>query len=162
MPLMSSPTLSKRPLEQIEKAAVSRWKLETLTGLLGLRSLQNHQQQTELNQRAENEHVRRSVWGFEGPKCEGDDMQSQTILGDHHVTHPTPIIVNQPVPQSGGILKAAAILAAGALIPGAGAAGYLASQYLKPRTETKPPAVESETLNLGLLRVEDLITPGAE
>lgn len=159
---MSSPTLSKRPLEQIEKAAVSRWKLETLTGLLGLRSLQNHQQQTELNQQAENEHVRRSVWGFKSPKCEGDDMQSQTILGDHHVTHPTPIIVNPPVPQSGGILKAAAILAAGALIPGAGAAGYLASQYLKPQQEAKQPTVESETLNLGLLRVEDLITPGAE
>jgi hypothetical protein len=152
---MSSPTSSSTPVERIEKAAVSRWKLETLTGLLGLRSLQSHQQQSELNQRAENEHVRRSVWGFEEKAAQGDDMQSQTILGDHHITHPTPIILNnQPSGQTGSLAKTLAILAAGALIPGAGVGGYLASQLLKPKPETKAPA--DETLDLGLLRVEDL------
>lgn len=153
---MSSPKLSPTLLDRVRMAAVSRWKLESLTGLLGIRSLQAHQHQSELNQRAENEHVRRSVWGFDEKANQGDDMQSQTILGDHHITHPTPIVIAGQ--QSGsGIGKTLAAVAIGALIPAAGVGGYLASQLLKP--ETPVPAVEpveSETVNLGLLRLEDL------
>ena len=78
-------------------------------------------------------------------------MNSQTILGD--VTHPTPIIINGQ--QSSGALKTLAIIAAGALIPGAGIAGYFASQLLKPTT-TETTAPEDQTLDLGLLRFEDL------
>ncbi len=156
---MSSPELSPTLLERVKMAAVSRWKLETLTGLLGIRSLQAHQHQSELNQRAENEHVRRSVWGFDEKANQGDDMQSQTILGDHHITHPAPIVIAGQQAGS-GLGKAMVGLAIGALIPTAGVGGYLASQLLKPSGPAVPvPAVEpvkSETVNLGLLRLEDL------
>jgi len=63
-------------------------------------------------------------------------------------------VINSQPQQSGSALKTLAILAAGALIPGAGIAGYFASQLLKPTTETTAP--EDQTLDLGLLRFEDL------
>ena len=124
--------------------------METLTGLMGIRALQSHQAETEKNVQAENHRIRKDLWGYQEPK-EGEDVNSQTILGD--VTHPTPIIINGQ--QSSGALKTLAILAAGALIPGAGIAGYFASQLLKPTT-TETTAPEDQTLDLGLLRFEDL------
>ena len=132
------------------KSAVSRWKLEALTGLLGVKALQAHQAESQKNMQAENHRIRKDLWGYQEPK-EGEDVNSQTILGD--VTHPTPIIINGQ--QSSGALKTLAILAAGALIPGAGIAGYFASQLLKP-TATETTAPEDQTLDLGLLRFEDL------
>ena len=137
-------------VDQVRKSALSRWKLEALTGLLGIKALQSHQAETEKNVQAENQRIRKDLWGYQEPK-EGEDVNSQTILGD--VTHPTPIIINGQ--QSSGALKTLAILAAGALIPGAGIAGYLASQLLKPTT-TETTAPEDQTLDLGLLRFEDL------
>lgn len=137
-------------VDQVRKSALSRWKLETLTGLLGIKALQSHQAETEKNVQAENQRIRKDLWGYQEPK-EGEDVNSQTILGD--VTHPTPIIINGQ--QSSGALKTLAILAAGALIPGAGIAGYFASQLLKPTT-TEMKAPEDQTLDLGLLRFEDL------
>ena len=136
-------------VDQVRKSALSRWKLETLTGLLGIKALQSHQAETEKNVQAENQRIRKDLWGYQEPK-EGEDVNSQTILGD--VTHPTPIIINGQ--QSSGALKTLAILTAGALIPGAGIAGYLASQMLdKPQ---KAPAIEDKSLDLGLLKFEDL------
>ena len=137
-------------VDQVRKSALSRWKLETLTGLMGIKALQSHQAETEKNVQAENQRIRKDLWGYQEPK-EGEDVNSQTILGD--VTHPTPIIINGQ--QSSGALKTLAIIAAGALIPGAGIAGYLASQLLKPTT-TETTAPEDQTLDLGLLRFEDL------
>jgi hypothetical protein len=137
-------------VNRVMKSAVSRWKLEALTGLLGIKALQSHQAETEKNVQAENQRIRKDLWGYQEPK-EGEDVNSQTILGD--VTHPTPIIINGQ--QSSGALKTIAILAAGALIPGAGIAGYFASQLLKPTT-TETTAPEDQTLDLGLLRFEDL------
>jgi len=137
-------------VDQVRKSALSRWKLETLTGLMGIKALQSHQAETEKNVQAENQRIRKDLWGYQEPK-EGEDVNSQTILGD--VTHPTPIIINGQ--QSSGALKTLAILAAGALIPGAGIAGYFASQLLKPTT-TETTAPEDQTLDLGLLRFEDL------
>lgn len=137
-------------VDQVRKSALSRWKLETLTGLMGIKALQSHQAETEKNVQAENQRIRKDLWGYQEPK-EGEDVNSQTILGD--VTHPTPIIINGQ--QSSGALKTLAILAAGALIPGAGIGGYLASQMLKPTT-TETIAPEDQTLDLGLLRFEDL------
>lgn len=137
-------------VNRVMKSAVSRWKLEALTGLLGVKALQAHQAETQKNMQAENQRIRKDLWGYQEPK-EGEDVNSQTILGD--VTHPTPIIINGQ--QSSGALKTLAILAAGALIPGAGIAGYFASQLLKPTT-TETTAPEDQTLDLGLLRFEDL------
>lgn len=146
-------------LNKVAKAGLSRWKLETLTGLLGIRSLQNHQAETEKNVAAENRHVRKSVWGDDGTNSESEDMHSQTILGD--VTHPTPIVIQGQ--QSSGIGKVLAGAALGAAMIGmplAGVGGYLAMQHLqKPAPEIQPPT-ESETVNLGLLRVEDLQASG--
>jgi hypothetical protein len=136
------------------KAAVSRWKLEALTGLLGVKALQAHQAESQKNMQAENQRIRKDLWGYSEPQ-EDTEMNSQTILGD--VTHPTPIIINGQNQQSGGALKTLAILAAGALIPGAGIGGYLASQWLNQ----KPVATELEdkSLDLGLLKFEDLQQP---
>ena len=118
---------------------------------MGIKALQSHQAETEKNVQAENQRIRKDLWGYQEPK-EGEDVNSQTILGD--VTHPTPIIINGQQ-QSSGVAKTLAILAAGALIPGAGIAGYFASQLLKPTT-TETTAPEDQTLDLGLLRFEDL------
>ena len=85
---------------------------------MGIKALQSHQAETEKNVQAENQRIRKDLWGYQEPQ-EGEDVNSQTILGD--VTHPTPIIINGQ--QSSGALKTLAILAAGALIPGAGIAG---------------------------------------
>ena len=120
---------------------------------MGIKALQAHQAETQKNIQAENHRIRKDLWGYQEPQ-EGEDVNSQTILGD--VTHPTPIIINGQ--QSSGTLKTLAILAAGALIPGAGIAGYFASQLLKPTTETATP--EDQTLDLGLLRFEDLDQQG--
>jgi len=143
-------------VDQVRKSALSRWKLETLTGLMGIKALQSHQAETEKNVQAENQRIRKDLWGYQEPK-EGEDVNSQTILGD--VTHPTPIIINGQ--QSSGALKTLAILAAGALIPGAGIAGYFASQLLKP-TPKQTIAPEDQTLDLGLLRFEDLEQQGRD
>jgi len=89
-----------------------------------------------------------------------DDMKILST-GDVHLTTASPQSHPQPQPSGMGKLLAGAALGASLIgIPGAGVAGYLASQYLqKPAAEVQPPA-ESEKVNLGLLRVEDL--QGAE
>lgn len=148
-------TTSFEPLQTIRKAAVSRWKLETLTGLLGMRSLQNHQAETAKNVAAENRHVRRTLWGETEPTQSGDEMGGNTILGDN--INPTPIIVNgQQSSGVGKVLAGAAIGAALLGIPAAGIGGYVINEMLnKPKAAPQTP-VENETLNLGLLRIEDL------
>lgn len=115
--------------------------------------IQDHQAEQKKNQAAESAFVRRQIWGEKQEPQEGEDVNSQTILGD--VTHPTPIIINGQ--QSSGIGKVLAGVAIGAAclgLPAAGAGAYLASQLLKPTTETTAP--EDQTLDLGLLRFEDL------
>jgi predicted phage tail protein len=153
---MHSQTLSETSpiLNKAAKAALSRWKLESLTGLLGIKALQDHQSETQKNMQAENQRIRKELWGYNEPAM-SDDMHTQTILGD--VNHPAPIVIAGQ--QSGsGVGKVLAGLAIGTLIPAAGVGGYLASQLLTPKAQ--PPAaqqpVETETVDLGLLRLEDL------
>jgi hypothetical protein len=159
--MLSQPSSQTQPtlLEKAAKAGLARWKMESLTGLFALKALQKHQAETEKNIAAENRHVRKSVWGDDGTMSEPEDMHSQTILGD--VTHPTPIVIQGQ--QSGGmgkVLAGAALGAAALGMPLAGVGGYLLSQHLqKPAAEVQQPA-DSEKVNLGLLRVEDL--QGAE
>ena len=120
---------------------------------MGIKALQSHQAETEKNVQAENQRIRKDLWGYQEPK-EGEDVNSQTILGD--VTHPTPIIINGQ--QSSGLGKVLAGAALGATllgIPAAGAGAYFASQLLKPTT-TETTAPEDQTLDLGLMRFEDL------
>lgn len=145
--------------EQAKKAALARWKLETVTGLLGLRSLQNHQHETEKNTRAENRAVRRKLWQDEGTEELEDADMGNTILGD--VTHPTPVIVAGANGGSSGLLKAAVGMAIGALLPTAGVGGFLASQLLQqqPPAALQPqqPQPSGESLDVGLGKLSDYL-----
>jgi hypothetical protein len=151
---------SSEPLKKVGKAALSRWKLETLTGLLGMRSLQNHQAETEKNIRAENQCVRRKLWGEDTEQTgdsEGD--MGHTVLGDYH--SPTPIVIGQQ--SSGSSLgKLLAAVAIGTLIPTAGIGGFAISKLLQsPVPQSPTPAVQpkeftDESLDIGLLRFDDL------
>ena len=148
---MTSPQLFET--SKVGKAALSRWKLETLTGLLGAKALQDHQAESQKNMQAENQRIRKGLWGYDEPAT-SDDMHTQTILGD--VTHPTPIVIAGQ--QSGsGLGKVLAGLAIGSLIPAAGVGGYMINQLLIPKPESPVvEPVENETVDLGLLRLEDL------
>lgn len=160
---MSSTTSSETQpdlLNKVLKSGLSRWKLETLTGLLGYRALQHHQHETEKNIAAENSRVRKTLWD-ETPAqgTEGEDVSNQTILGDY--THPTPIVIaGQSQPSGNGLAGTLAALAIGTLIPGAGLAGYAVSKMLeKPQAvplQTQQPN-DSESIDLGLGRFSDLL-----
>jgi hypothetical protein len=114
--------------DKAKRAGLARWKLETLTGMIGIHSLLKHKQMSEANQEAENRWARKNVWG-ENVAAEGDDM-GDIILGDN--VHPAPVIVT-----GGGneILKLLAVAGIAAGIPLAGIAGYLLSQ----KDTTQPP-----------------------
>ena len=169
---MSSATSSETShdvLTQARKAGLARWKLETLTGLLGIRSMTHHQSETEKNQRAENAAVRRKLWGSQGNEGGGSegDMAGSTILGD--VTHPAPVIIAGGQ-QSSGLAKTLAGLAIGALIPTAGVGGFLASQLVDrvPALQQlqQPPSSttviqntpeQPERVDVGLGKIEDYL-----
>lgn len=147
--------------EPLKKAALSRWKLETLTGLLGMRSLQHHQQETEKNIRAENQCIRKKLWGETSEQTddsEGD--MGHTVLGDYH--SPQPIVISGQQSASTGLTKLIAGLAIGTLIPTAGIGGFAISKLLQdstPKTETpaaQPKEFTDESLDIGLLRFDDL------
>lgn len=169
---MSSSTSSETShniLDQARKAGLARWKLETLTGLLGIRALTHHQSETEKNQRAENAAVRKRVWGSDGGTSgseSGDDMAGSTILGD--VTHPAPVIIAGGQQQSSGLAKTLAGLAIGALIPTAGVGGFLASQIvdrvpgLQPQQPSSTTVIQNtpeqtERVDVGLGKIEDYL-----
>jgi hypothetical protein len=144
-------------LQQARKAGLNRWKLETLTGLLGYRALQHHQRETEKNTQAENKAVRKRLWNADEPD-EPEDTMGNTILGD--VTHPTPVIVTGGN-QSSGLAKTLAGLAIGALIPSAGVGGYLVSQLLsakQPQQQVQPETQQDaqSEVELGLRTLSDL------
>jgi len=158
--LMSSiqpTTTESSPVQKVVRYLDGKGKLEQWSGMMANQMLNNHRKEQQQNQAAESAFVRRQIWGETASAKTEDDMGDNIILGDN--IHPTPIVfapTQQPSQQqSGSLLKTMAILAAGALIPGAGIGGYLASQMLsKPTTETTAP--EDQTLDLGLLRFEDL------
>jgi hypothetical protein len=155
---MSFPELSE-PLKTVGKAALSRWKLETLTGLLGTRSLQHHQQETEKNIRAENQCIRKQLWGETSEPDGSEGEMGHTVLGDYH--SPQPIVIGNQSSGS-GLAKVLAGLAIGTLIPTAGIGGFAISKLLErptPRSETpvdRPKEFTDESLDIGLMRFEDL------
>jgi len=150
---MKSPEL----IERAKKAGLARWKLETLTGLLGVKSLQHHQRESEKNQAAENRAARMTMWGSKEKFEDAEDMGGHTILGD--VTHPAPVIIAGQQQGSGlGKVLAGAALAAGLIgIPGAGIAGFLLNQYLqRPQPQVTPQPSEDNTVDLGLSHWDEL------
>lgn len=155
---------------KVQRAALNRWKIETLTGLLGIDSLEKQAQMSQANQEAENKWARKQVWGetetqAESPK-ENEDMRGH-ILGD--ITYPTPIVVNNPPQQQPQSPKSqllpALALAAATMLPATGAAAGVIG-YLLARQPAQPPAQvqpvqpqpqQYEEFNLGLGRLEDFI-----
>ena len=155
---MNTTTSSETPhpslIDQVRKAGLNRWKLETLTGLLGYRALQHHQRETEKNTQAENKAVRKRLWNADEPDEPGEDMGS-TILGD--VTHPTPIVVAGA--GDSGLMKTLVGLAIGAMIPTAGVGGFLVSQLLsqKPAPTVQQSEQSGETVELGLGKLSEFL-----
>jgi hypothetical protein len=142
---------TESPIQKVVNYLNRKGKLELWSGVMANQMIQDHRNEQRKNQAAESAFVRQQVWGEKPGQSIEDDMGT-TILGD--VTNPTPIVINSQPQQSGGALKTLAILAAGALIPGAGIGGYLASQWLNQKTVAKE--TEDESLDLGLLKFEDL------
>lgn len=126
-----------------------------------MQALQHHKRETEKNLEAENQQVRKQLWGYTEPKASEEDMPGQTILGDV-ITHPTPVIMQ---PQSSGLGKviAAAAVTAGMLgVPLAGIGGYLLNEYMNKKEQQTIPAPiqqDKEDVDLGLLKLSDLISP---
>jgi hypothetical protein len=125
--------------------------------------LRNHERRQQKNLEAEESAVRSKLWGSSempanGSASESDeDMGDRFILGDNNI-HPTPIVI-PPQPQSSGLGKVLAGAALGASllgIPGAGVAGYLLSQSLKNPPVSQAQPTEDKSLDLGLLRIDDL------
>ncbi len=140
---------------QAKKAALSRWKLETLTALLSYRAANHHQKEREKNIEAENKRVRKELWGDCGGEQDSGDDMGNTILGDYH----PPQVIVAGGQQSSGLGKVLAGAALGASlfgIPGAGVAGYFLSQMNQPKANATAAQADGETVDLGLKKIEDL------
>lgn len=154
--------------ERVQRAALNRWKLETWTKMLGVRSLDRAQKMSERNQEAENRRIRQQLWGNDGGSDEGDEMGGNTYLGD--VTTPAPVIVAGGGNSSLGPLLAAAL---GALGPAGAVGGFFLNQMLQqhpaaqvaPATNERPATVQKETvikepeMVFELLQESDLLPP---
>lgn len=163
-----SATSSETFSERVGKAALNRWKLETWTKMLGVRSLDRAQKMSERNQEAENRKVRQQLWGNDGGSDEGDEMGGNTYLGD--VTTPAPVIVAGGGNSSLGPLLAAAL---GALGPAGAVGGFFLNQMLQqqpaaqvaPVATERPATVQKETvikepeMVFELLQESDLLPP---
>lgn len=157
---MTSAASSETRQAPLQKAAMGRWKLETLTGLLGIQALQAHAQRQKRNLEAEDRAARKALWGAtETQEAGSDDMPQQTILGDYH--SPQPVVIS----SGGGSSSLGPLLAAalGMLGPLGGVAGYFINQAMqKPQPAIlNPPAQQTTTVNqedltVRLLRPEDL------
>ena len=144
--------------QTVQSIGRKRGMLELWTGVIGARAVEHHEEMSRRNQEAENRCARQQLWGNDGGVEEDVDM-GNTILGD--VTHPTPIVVNGQ--QSSNLLPTVLAVAAGALIPGAGVAGYLLNAALvKP--DAAPPAQQftDSSVSLGLGKIEDYINEEEE
>lgn len=164
MSAQSSETFSER----VQRAALNRWKLETWTKMLGVRSLDRAQKMSERNQEAENRRIRQQLWGNDGGSDEGDEMGGNTYLGD--VTTPAPVIVAGGGNNSLGPLLAAAL---GALGPAGAVGGFFLNQMLQqqpaaqvaPAVNERPATVQKETvikepeMVFELLQESDLLPP---
>lgn len=159
---MSLPASSEtQPIrQQARKAALSRWKLETLTGLMGIDALQAHKDRQKRNLEAEDRHIRRKLWGeTETDTMAGDDMGNQTILGDYH--SPQPVVI-QPQSSGSGILVPILCAALGTLGPAGAVGGYLLSRWAAqvPAQQTAAPAAPetitetiTEQISIGLGKI---------
>ncbi|MEO2019209.1 MAG: hypothetical protein ABGZ53_33150 [Fuerstiella sp.] len=139
--------------QTLQSIGRKRGMLELWTGVIGARAMEHHAEMSRRNQEAENRCVRQQLWGNDGGAGEDDDM-GNTILGD--VTNPTPIVVNGQ--QSNNLLPTVLAVVAGALIPGAGVAGYLLNAALvKPDIALPAQQFTDSSVSLGLGKIEDYL-----
>jgi hypothetical protein len=150
---MNSPTKSHE--EEIQKYLKSQGKIAQLIQLRALSWLNNSEaRQAKSDQAERNWFAKQMGEPIDGATDEASDDMATTILGD--VTHPTPIVINQPPqPASNPLLPIAVAGLLGLLGAGTGAAAtaYLLSQRPTP----SPQAFDFETMNLGLGRASDFL-----
>ena len=143
--------------KSVQSETINHWsrmaKLKAWAGVIAARALQDHQAEQLKNQQAENAFVRTTAWGAKDGE-EGEDMAGgHTFLGDV-VQQPSPIIM--PGNAGSDLLKLILVGALAAGVPGAGIAGYLLSQ--QSSTPTPPISVDSETVDIGLGKIEDYLS----
>ncbi len=141
---MSMTTASEKflnPIQEVIDYDRKRGRIELMTGILGLNSLRNSIRQSEKNQQAENEYVRKTIWGKAAEKEDSDDMQ-QTVLGDL-----TTNITNQS--SLGKALVGLGLLATGI---GGGIGSYLIADAIKnkpapviQKVEQQPTVKDTDT-----------------
>jgi hypothetical protein len=147
--------------DRVESYWQKMGRLKLWSGVLGMRALEQTQQETQKNREAESRWARRNLWQEgcqpgQASQGQGDEM-GHTFLGDVLMPQQQP-----PQQQGSGIGKVLAGAALGASllgVPGAGIAGYLLSQMNQQKeTPSTSPAVvnDGETVDLGLKKIEDL------
>jgi hypothetical protein len=149
---MNSPTKSHE--EEIQNYLKSQGKIAQLIQLRALSWLDgNEARQAKSDQAERNWYAKQMGEPTDNATDEAIDDMATTILGD--VTHPTPIVINQPPQQSNPLLPIAAAGLLGLLGAGTGAAAtaYLLSQRPTPA----PQEFDFETMNLGLGRASDFL-----
>jgi hypothetical protein len=157
---MNSPQTQETPQQKVVNYLNRKGKLELWSGVLANQMIQDHQTEQRKNQEAEGAFVRRQIWGESAQETSEDDMHTQTILGD--VNHPAPIVIAGQQPSGSSLAKVLAGLAIGTLIPTAGIGGFAISKLLQAPTqqsatpEEKPKEFTDESLDIGLMRFEDL------
>lgn len=124
-----------------------RAKIQQLGELTAVQHMAAIARDNQRNIEAESAAVRRKLWGDES-KAETEDMGT-TILGD--VTHPAPIVINQPAQSSSMLPMIAGMLISGLL--GGGIAG--AAAYAIAKRPTTQPTYQDETVSIGLGRIDD-------
>lgn len=140
--------------ENYKKFLEKRGRIQTLAELTAVESMQATAEETQKNREAESSAVRKSLWGSD-ETVKDDDMR-QTILGD--VTHPAPIIMQQPASPSPWPLILASLIPTAAA---AGLAGYaLNKQPVAP--EQSQVEFDDESVSVGLGKIEDYLKRGIE
>ena len=147
---MSSETQSVPWTETLKDQGKKRGLLELWTGVLGNQMIESHAKEHARNRNAHGRFHR----GQLGQTDDADEDMGNTILGD--VTYPAPVVVSQS--NGSGLLKAAAIAAIGAAIPGAGVAGYFLADMLQDKPAAVVPGQQNDNdFSVGLGKIEDYL-----
>lgn len=152
--------IRKGLLKKGGKYLESMGKLKVLTGMIGADSLASAAKRAARNQDVEEQIALKALGGdgVEVPSItELNDMAGGMHLGDVNHPQPQPIVINTtppPQPQQNSLLGTVATMILGATLGGGGLAiGQLLN---KAETVVNPPA-DTETMNLGLGRIEDYL-----
>jgi hypothetical protein len=145
------------PLERTQTSAAKtldkKNRLELMSGILGMRHIEDEQRSHRKNREAEEQHVRKHVWGYDDSESaeESEDV-GHTIVGDIQQT--PPVVVTNSNPSA---ILVGALLAASAIgVPAAALIGYsLAKEDPPPQRQSAEFDDTASQLKLG--RIEDYI-----